>query len=247
MIEESRNSDVKVFEDRFKLAEAAADEFAEVAERACFDVLELAVALAGGSTPSLFYSALARRKINWGRVHFYWGDERCVPPDNPESNFRSASRDLLDKIDIPGDNIHRIRGEDDPEREALRYGKEIAGNLAKGGRVFPEFDWIFLGLGSDGHTASLFPGGTLFPSDASLCAVASHPGTGQKRITFTLPLINHARRISFLVTGKEKAVVVSSILGRKEGSRDYPAAWINPVQGTTDWFLDRDSAGLSLE
>ena len=167
----------------------------------------------------------------------------CVPPENPESNYLMTRRTLLDKVSIPEANIHRIRGEEDPAAEAARYAKVIAGNVAGGSEGLPAFDWIFLGLGTDGHTASIFPGAGLQPDPLGICAVIRHPETGQERITLTMPVINNAARITFLTSGSGKAGVVKELLEGKDGARAYPASRVNPYQGALEWYLDREAAG----
>ncbi|HEY5715890.1 MAG TPA: 6-phosphogluconolactonase, partial [Psychromonas sp.] len=143
------------------------------------------ISLSGGSTPILLFRYLAQpayaEKINWQKLHFWWGDERCVAPDDPESNFGQCKKLLLDKVTIPAENIHRIQGENDPQQEAIRYAAEIKEHIAEvSGR--PQFDWIILGMGDDGHTASLFPGQTDY-QDKHLTIVAKHPQSGQLRVS----------------------------------------------------------------
>lgn len=139
-------------------------------------------------------------------------------------------------------NIHRIRGEADPVREAKRCAREIAENVPKGGGDLPRFDWIFLGMGADGHTASIFPNGEILKNSDALCAVSRHPVTGQRRITFTLPLISASSRITFPVNGSGKAGIVGAILKGEKGCENYPAACISPSDGQLEWCLDRAAA-----
>lgn len=199
----------------------------------------LTIALSGGGTPKILYSILGTRysdSIIWKNVHFFWGDERCVPPDDLESNYGMTKKVFLDKITIPLSNIHRIMGENNPAEEIIRYSNEIADfTLKRGG--WPVFDLIILGLGEDGHTASIFPGNNkLFNSD-KICEIAIHPVSFQKRITVTGKVINNAENVIFLVTGDKKAKVVSSILERP-GTVDYPAGLIKPGTGILKWYLD---------
>ena len=242
---EARTPGIRIFQDEKHLAAAAADEFEQAVSRAFSWNRNLAVALSGGSTPALFFRFLARRKIEWSHVHLFWGDERCVPPDNIESNYLMTRKELLDRISIPGENIHRIRGEEPPGEEAVRYSEEIIKTVPATGRGLPGFDWILLGLGADGHTASIFPGFKMQPDPSTLCAIARHPVTGQERITLTLPVINNARRVSFLAAGSGKAETVASILEKKEGFFDFPAAHVIPVHGTLEWLLD-EASGSAL-
>jgi len=238
--------EIRIFKDKFQLAEAAALDFEAAVLNASTDNKIFTVALSGGSTPALLFEKLSVKPIDWTSVHLYWGDERCVSPDHGDSNYLMTRRTLLDKINIPVPNVHRIRGEDDPAGEASRYAGEILQTVLPGDEGIPRFDWIFLGLGEDGHTASVFPGDELHPD--SVCAVASHPGTGQKRITITLPVINNARRVSFLVAGNSKAKVVSAIMNENADYLDFPAAYVNPAPGILEWFLDLEAAGeLTLD
>lgn len=202
------------------------------------------LALSGGTTPKIIFQTLAENykyKINWSKVHFFWGDERCVPPDNPESNFGMTKQYLLNHIDIPEENIHRIKGEDDPYKEAIRYSEEIKKYLPE---VYglPQFDLTMLGLGEDGHTASIFPDQMELLASDRICEAANHPLTKQKRITLTGRIVNNSVAISFLVTGKNKSIVLKKILGRKDDYLKFPASHIQPVKGKLFWFLDKDAA-----
>jgi len=198
------------------------------------------IALSGGSTPRAVFEHMAenfREKIDWKRIHFFWGDERCVSPECDESNFKMADKALLKHIPIPSENIHRIKGEEDPKVESVRYS-ELTRKMLPHKNGIPQFDLIMLGMGEDGHTASIFPDSlTLIDSD-KLFATSLHPVTGQRRITATGKLINNARQVVFLVTGIKKAEVISQILGKKDGSENLPAAHIHPVKGKLIWMVD---------
>jgi len=224
---------------------AVARDFAFFFERLVDEKDPIAVALSGGSTPKLFFDILAndfKDKIDWTRIHFYWSDERCVPPDDPESNYKMTLDHLLQKVNIPKENVHRIRGEDDPEKEAIRYSEQIKSNLIEA-HGLPRFDVIILGMGDDGHTASIFPHEMELLTVNTTCAVATHPVSGQKRITLTGPVINNAAAVAFLVTGEAKREKVHEIL--KQGVANYPAARIKPTDGELHWFLDESAAGFS--
>ena len=201
------------------------------------------LALSGGNTPQLLFEQLKLYycdRINWSKVHFYWGDERCVSPFSKESNYGNAKRMLLEDLNVSKNNIHRIRGENEPENEAERYSNEIKKNLGvkKG---FPVFDLIILGLGTDGHTASIFPDQMhLFKSD-KICEVATHPDSGQKRITLTGNVINNASNVAFIITGEEKAEILSQIMNKKKKYQDFPASYINPKFGNLLFFMDQNS------
>ncbi len=204
------------------------------------------LAVSGGSTPVILFKQLAsvqiKNEIHWDSVNFFWCDERCVPPENSESNFGEAKKYLLDFISIPPGNIHRIIGESDPNLEAVRYANEIETTLPKGKNGLPVFDWVLLGIGEDGHTASLFPGKNLLFIYSSIAGVARHPVTNQSRISLTKDVINNAKRVSFVVTGKVKAKVVSEIFNGLPVSKSYPAADILPVNGVIEWMIDKEAA-----
>jgi 6-phosphogluconolactonase len=167
-----------------------------------------------------------------------------VPPEHPDSNYGTAAEALLSKISIPPENVHRVRGEARPDEEALRYENEIRETLPLAANGIPRFDWILLGLGTDGHTASLFPGASSLDEKEKLCVTAVHPQSGRKRITFTPILINNAARISFLVTGKEKSEVVYEILTGTKAATRYPAIRIEPLDGHIEWILDEAASSL---
>ena len=201
------------------------------------------LALSGGSTPKLLFDVLAtdyREIIPWDKVHLYWGDERCVPPDHAESNYGMTKKHLLDHIKIPEENVHRIIAENF-DVEVNRYSREIASNIADVNDL-PAFDLVMLGMGEDGHTASIFPDSIDLITSGEICAIASHPVSGQKRITITGPIINNARQVCFLVTGKGKKEKVNEIFGRNGNWRSYPAAHIDPLHGFLYWFLDQGAA-----
>lgn len=197
------------------------------------------IALSGGNTPTLFFSVLTEKYktiIPWQKIHFWWGDERMVSPDNPESNYGVARDLLLSKITIPPHHIHRIRGEADPAEEVKRYGLEIESILPLRNH-WPLFDLILLGLGEDGHIASIFPDRLfLFESD-QITDIAIHPVSGQLRITLTGKVLNNSTKVAFLVTGKPKARILNEILHHRKNAKVYPASYIRP-KGELHWFVD---------
>lgn len=203
------------------------------------------IVLAGGNTPRTIYQqwATVHDKSLWRKVHFFWGDERCVPPENEDSNYKMAHESFLSQIRISEKQIHRIRGETNPEVEAKRYAKEITEHLPTANNL-PQFDWILLGVGTDGHTASLFPNSQALEEQISICVVARHPESGQKRISLALPVINNAKKVTFLVAGREKAEIVREILKNEDKFPRYPAAQIKPGYGTLQWYLDEAAAAL---
>lgn len=199
--------------------------------------------LSGGSTPTAVFEYLSRNQesIQWQRLQLFWGDERCVPPDQDESNFKMAKNSLLDRVPIPSDNIFRIKGESDPETEAVRYAETIRDRIPSVKNV-PCLDLVMLGMGDDGHTASLFPNDTKNLISERLFEVASHPISGQRRITATLELINNAKTIIFLVTGSSKATMLASILEKKEGWEQFPASLVEAHNGNIFWLADKAAA-----
>ncbi|WP_067044140.1 6-phosphogluconolactonase [Moritella sp. JT01] len=204
------------------------------------------ISLSGGSTPKLLFKVLAKApfatSIEWGNLHFWWGDERCVAPDDAESNFGEAQTLLFSQVALPTENIHRILGEDAPEQEVVRFAQEMKACIPANNGL-PCFDWILLGMGGDGHTASLFPGQTDY-NDQNIAIIAQHPESGQYRISKTARLLANAKRISYLVMGEGKAQVIKQIHDNDDAALVYPAAQVKASQGKTEWFLDADAARL---
>lgn len=201
--------------------------------------------LSGGRTPVLLYKFLGgeyNNKIQWNKIHFFWGDERCVPSDYPDSNFGEASKVFFKKTNIPLSNIHPIVGESHPYLEADRYSTLMHKHFDVINNI-PTFDLVLLGLGKDGHVASLFPDQLDIFHSNRLFEVTSHPDTGQQRITATGKLINNSNLIFFIVTGKNKAEMVRKILN-KDNSENLPASLIAPELGEVIWFLDKEAAEL---
>ena len=235
-----------LFQDSAELAAQLAVDFRDAVEDKAGSGESITVALSGGHTPKAFFEILAqppyREGIPWENVIFFWGDERCVPPDNDESNYKMTNIALLSHIDIPAGNVHRVLGEDPPTNEALSYEKVIGENVSSGGNGFPRFDWIFLGMGEDGHTASLFPGAPTLQEREKICVVATHPETGQKRISVTLPVLDNAKRVSFLVAGDSKVPVLRDIMEKGDKPLPYPASMVSPTEGLLEWYLDRAAA-----
>ncbi|MGD2147138.1 MAG: 6-phosphogluconolactonase [Anaerolineae bacterium] len=231
-------SDLVVAPDAGSLAAEAAQRFAAAAVLGISERDRFVVALSGGSTPEPIYERLASKRfgsrVDWPRVHVLWGDERSVPPEHPDSNYRMASEALLDHVPIPRENVHRIRGELEPQEAATLYRRELARVLGEGGRI----DLVVLGLGTDGHTASLFPGSTaLEEHDLDVVAVYVER-LGVWRVTLTLPAINAARQAVFLVAGAGKA----EVLARVRSGEALPAGLVRPRDGKLTWLVDRDAA-----
>jgi 6-phosphogluconolactonase len=205
------------------------------------------IALSGGSTPREIFKLLAENykdKIEWTKVMLFWGDERCVSPASDESNYKMAFESLIKNINIPGTNIFRIEAEKNPADEAERYS-ELVGRLLPHHKNIPWFDLVMLGLGEDGHTASIFPNNIHLIKSEKLFEVSRHPDTGQIRITATGKLINNARQVCFIVTGESKAPRVAQIIEMKTGWQDLPASLVAPEDGELVWMLD-DLAGQML-
>ena len=202
------------------------------------------LALSGGKTPSLLFSLLAEKylhEVPWHKIHFWWGDERMVAPYDQESNFGIVNKLLFWKIGHSSNQIHRIIGEADPAEEAKRYGLEIH-SLIPMHNNWPEFDLIMLGLGDDGHTASIFPNQMQLLESHNITGIAFHPNTGQPRITLTGKVINNAKRVAFLISGVSKANIFNKIIRYAENSSVYPASHIHP-KGELHWFGDDAALG----
>src|SRR3990170_3090509 len=238
--------EIYIFSDSQQLADTLSRDFRRSLETQANAGGSVFVALSGGNTPRIFFERLAvppyREEIPWKNIHFFWGDERCVPPDDAESNFKMANDAFLSHVAIPDNNIHRVMGENPPQSEVHRYEKEIKTHLPLAENELPQFDRVFLGMGNDGHTASLFPGSPTLLEKEAACVIAEHPTSGLKRISLTLPVINNAKRISFLVTGEEKATIVREILKKSPSSLNYPAAKVKPFNGVLEWYLDKSAA-----
>lgn len=204
------------------------------------------IAVSGGSTPRLLFELLGEEyelNINWKKVRLFWVDERCVEPTSPESNYGMTYDSFLQRTFIPGENIFRMRGEEIPEFEAERYQKLLRKELpAKGG--YPVFDLILLGMGDDGHTASIFPNDlSLLNSDLTI-AVNTNPYTKQKRLTLTGKTINNAKQIVFLITGDNKAAILKEIIRKEKAAEKYPASHIGRELKAVDFYIDKAAASL---
>lgn len=229
---------VEVFDSAGDLFRAAAHRVAEMISECEGKKPSCAIALSGGSTPKCLYELLARGEggaIDWKRVHVFFSDERNVPPDDQESNYRMAKESLFSSGLIPEANIHRIRGESAADEAASSYQNEIHNLLGNN----PIFDLVLLGLGPDGHTASLFPDSPALQENKKLVAANRVDKLKSDRITFTYPLLNRAAHVMFLVSGLDKANIVRAVLS---GEGDYPSQRVKPPKGELLWMLDKDSA-----
>jgi len=238
--------DIIVCRDAGELARKAAEDFILLANNSVACDGRFAVALAGGSTPRSLYALLAtkkyRREVPWEDTHLFWGDERCVGPDHPDSNFRMVHETLLSKISLPPENIHRMAGEKEPMLAAAEYEARLQRffQLDEGG--LPRFDLILLGLGEDGHTASLFPGTVALEEKKRLVAANFVAKLNVHRLTLTLPVLNAGAMIDFLVAGKSKAPIVKKIFGADSEAASLPAARVRLAAGALTWFIAGDAA-----
>ena len=236
-------SGIKIYPDADHLARGAAEHFATLAGEAITARGQFAVALSGGSTPRVTYALLAAEDfaapVDWSRVHVFWGDECCVPPDHPDSNYRMAKETLLDHVSLPASNVHRIQGEMEPEAAAQAYAAELRAFF---GTQWPAFDLALLGMGNDGHTASLFPGSAALRERmrAVVAVTADYEDRPAHRVTLTAPAINAARQVLFLVAGAAKAETLQAVL---EGPAErFPAQLVRPTSGQLVWLVDRAAA-----
>ncbi len=240
--------EIRIFQDSQALAQGAANEFAAHTNEAVNARGIFHVALSGGSTPKGLFTLLAkddalRQKIAWDKIHFWWSDERHVPPEHPDSNFKMANDALFSRVDVPPQNIHRVRAENpDASQAALDYENELRSMFETNAPAFPQFDLILLGMGNDGHTASLFPG-TRALAETTRLVVANWVGKFYTwRITFTAPFINAARCVMFLVAGEDKALPLKGVLEGPHEPAQLPAQLIQPTGGNLIWLLDEKAA-----
>ena len=218
-----------IFRDRSKIAVAAKGRFS--------------VAVSGGSTPLRLYEILGstfRKDIPWDRTEIFWADERCVPPGHEDSNYKGVHDALLSRIDIPAANIHRIKGEMSPEEGAREYDEKLKRYFANSGSF--AFDLVILGVGEDGHTASLFPESKALAEKERFAVTVYVEKLRSWRITLTIPVLNSSSSILFLVTGLKKAGILKEILGGSGNSQKYPADLISPVAGGATWLIDREAS-----
>lgn len=239
---------VFLFDDAESVARGAAARVAELARESIEARGLFTIALSGGNTPRRVYELLASEEfgegIDWPNVHVFFGDERMVPPDSAESNYRMASEALLSRVPIPPENIHRIDGVGDAAANASAYESEMRELF--GDAEWPRLDHILLGMGDDGHTASLFPGTEVLHERRLWVAPNWVEKLGAWRVTLTAPVINAARHVTFLVNGKAKAERLREVLKGKRDPSRLPSQLIRPSDGTLEWFVDRAAAN-SLE
>ena len=249
------DAQVRVYHDAGEVALKAARYFARLADQYVVGSGRFAVALSGGSTPRAMFKLLAEAPlvdtVPWESIYFFWGDERCVPPDHPDSNYRMARETLLSRVPVPAENIFRIPAElPDPERAADEYAATLISFFTKQAPTsgtaplagVPRFDLIFLGMGPDGHTASLFPGTTALHVTDKIVVANYVEKFKAHRITLTAPTINNARNVTFVVAGADKAEALHEVLEGAYQPELYPSQLIHPQQGSLLWMVDEAAA-----
>jgi 6-phosphogluconolactonase len=240
---------VDVFRSASELSEAATTLFVSLAREATAARGRFAVALSGGATPLELFRRLAKPEFvsqtDWSRIHLFWGDERCVPPGHPDSNYGAARQTLIERIPIPDAQVHRMRGEWAPETAAVEYERELRAFFeepAAAQPAWPRFDLVLLGMGSDGHTASLFPGAAVLRETSRWVAAYFVDAAHGWRITLTPPALNAGRLVAFLVAGADKAERLRQVLIGPAQPERLPAQIIRPVAGRLRWLLDAAAA-----
>lgn len=236
--------ELRIFRDSEALSRHAANLFIEQSNRGIRERNRFLVVLNGGATPELLYRLLAtqyQEQVEWNKTHIFWGDERCVPSTNPESNFGQANGLLLTHVPIPSENIHRIKGELTPDSAAKEYLETILSH-AEEGQVLPHFDLVFLGVGEDGHTASLFPGSPVTTNQLVVPVIADYQGRPAHRVTMTQRVFNQARMVVMMVAGDKKAYAMAEVLNGRYDPEKYPAQRIDPTDGQLIWLLDSAAA-----
>jgi 6-phosphogluconolactonase len=237
---------IEVAESTEGLNHAVAEQFVRLTTDAVTARGRCTVALSGGSSPKGVYQLLAapafRGRVRWNHIHFFWGDERHVPPDHPDSNYRMAVEAMLSKVPVPPANVHRMRGEIfEADRAAHEYEDMIRSRVE--GEPIPQFDLIHLGIGTDGHIASLFPESTALEERQRFCVANWVAKFNTFRITLTLPVLNAARAVVFIAAGPEKSAIVQRVLSDSAEPAPLPAQLVRPADGELWWMLDRAAAG----
>jgi 6-phosphogluconolactonase len=238
------NPDIRVFKDLEDLSVAVAELFVKKATHSITERDRFLVALNGGSTPTRLFELLAtdfREKVIWTRVHVFWGDERCVPPGDPGSSFGQAWGTLLSRVPIPETNIHRIKGELRPAEASKDYALTLK-EFASPPLDWPRFDLVYLGMGEDGHTASLFPGSSIDISEPTMPITAHYQDRPANRVTLTAVVLNSARMIAFMAVGEKKAQTFAEVLSDRYNPDLYPAQRIQLADGELIWFVDEAAA-----
>jgi 6-phosphogluconolactonase len=235
------NTSVKINKDLNELSETAKQAFLEVANEAIQQRGRFIVALSGGNTPMKLFEKLAGEKLDWTKVHFFWADERCVPADDPENSYGQAKKVWFDRIGKT--NIHRIQSELTPDSAAKEYAATLK-SFSEPPLDWPRFDLVLLGMGDDGHTASLFPGSPIEANAPTLGVTAHYQDRPANRVTLTQNVINDARNIFFLAAGSGKAETLNKVLSDMYTPIELPAQRIDPKDGKIIWFVDEAAARL---
>jgi len=236
--------DIRIFQNTELLSRHATELFIEQSAQSIETRDRFLVALNGGGTPTRLFQLLAtdyRDKIDWSKTHIFWGDERCVPPEDPGSSYGQARDLLLSHVPIPDSNIHRIKGELEPVSASMEYAQTLK-SFAEDGLEFPRFDLVHLGMGEDGHTASLFPGSPMDVTESTLPVTAHYQDRPANRVTLTQNVFNQARLVAFMATGEKKAVTLAEVLSDRYNPELYPAQRIDPKNGELIWLVDEDAA-----
>ncbi len=241
------SGDILLCRDPEEVSHRGAELFVRLADEAVSSTDRFTVALSGGSTPRALYALLAsdqfREQVPWSKVHLFWGDERCVPPDHPDSNYRMTRETLLEKAPILDENVYRMPAElEDHIRAAAQYEQTLKTFFQVPIGGLPSFDLILLGMGDDGHTASLFPGTAALEETERLVAANYVEKFGTYRLTLTVPLINQAANVAFLITGDSKASVLREVLEGEHQPERFPSQLVRPVKGQLVFIVDRAAA-----
>jgi 6-phosphogluconolactonase len=246
--------DVRICEDAQDLAAEAASHFAQLADQYAVGAGRFTVALSGGSTPRAMFTLLAaepfKQSVPWPSIYFFWGDERAVPPTHSGSNYRMAKETLLSKVPVPAENIFRIHGElEDRDRAASEYSESLSQFFYHSGSAgtsplanWPRFDLVLLGMGADGHTASLFPNSPALQISDRIAAANYVQKLNAHRITLTAPTINNARNVTFLVAGEDKAAALRNVIEGSYNPQTWPSQLIKPRGGKLLWLVDEGAA-----
>jgi 6-phosphogluconolactonase len=235
---------IRIFKSLEELSVHAAEIFVEQAEKATQERGRFMVVLNGGGTPVRLFQFLAadsREKVDWSKIHFFWGDERCVPSSNPESSYGQALDLLLRHVPVVEANVHRIKGELSPAEAAEEYARTLS-EFASSPLDWPRFDLVYLGMGEDGHTASLFPGLPVDVTEPVVPVTAHYQDRPAERVTMTTPVFNSARTVVFMATGEKKARTLAEVLSGRYNPELYPAQRIDPRDGKLIWLVDEDAA-----
>jgi 6-phosphogluconolactonase len=239
------NTKIRISKDLESLSHKAAELFIEQAAKAIDERDQFLTALNGGSTPTRLFQLLAtdyHEQINWDKVHIFWGDERCVPPDDPGSSYGQARDALLSRVPLPDSNVHRIKGELEPAEASRDYTLTLR-KFAAPSLDFPHFDLVYLGMGEDGHTASLFPGSPVDVTESTLAVTAYYQDRPANRVTLTQLVFNQARIVAFMATGEKKAITLAEVLSDRYNPDLYPAQRIDSKDGQLIWLVDKYAAG----